>query len=91
MFVKNACWIYVSGSTGTGISHLLQAAFNMALQNNINSTYLNINEILDSLTVLSSKDLSNYFDGLESHDLVCIDDIDKISNNIHLEEQVFTY
>ena len=79
MFIKNGSWIYISGNTGTGISHLLQAAFNMALQNNITSTYLNINEILDSLTVLSSKDLSNYFDGLECHDFVCIDD-DKISN-----------
>jgi len=89
IFIKNGSWIYISGNTGTGISHLLQAAFNMALQNNINSTYLNVNEILDSLTVLSSKDLSNYFDGLECHDFVCIDDIDKISNNPHLEEQVF--
>ncbi|VVC76193.1 DnaA regulatory inactivator Hda [Aquicella siphonis] len=73
--------IYLCGTRGQGCSHLLQASCHYAHQHQISSVYLPLANMM-SLTheVLS---------GLESLDLVCIDDMHRAAGHAEWEEAVF--
>ena len=63
--------IYVWAQSGTGISHLLQAACMLADEMNYQVAYIPLSDY----SVLSPQVLEN----LDSMDLVCIDDIDAVA------------
>jgi len=74
-------YLYLSGPTGVGLSHLLQAACHLSEQNGWTAVYLPLKKIQSSdIDMLS---------GLEKIALVCIDDLDCIAGNKVLEEAVF--
>ena len=82
-------WLYLCGNKKSGITHLIQAVYNQALILNFNVSYISIIEIISSFNALSEKKIINYFDGIESCDFVCIDDVEKVIDDIFLEEQFF--
>lgn len=73
--------LYVCGIGGEGCTHLLQACCHQANQHGLRSVYLPLANYDDF-----SPDI---FEGLESLDLVCVDDIHKIANNPQWEEAFF--
>lgn len=89
LFVENGIWIYFSGNFNSGITHLVQAAYNRALDIGLNVIYININEILQTFNSISDSNFINYFDEVDSNDLICIDDTEKIIGDLLLEEQFF--
>lgn len=60
--------LLVWAGKGKGKSHLLQAACNLAAQSNMTVCYLPAREIINSSPSI--------FEGLETLDMVCIDDVD---------------
>lgn len=74
-------FIYLWGADGCGRSHLLQASCHAAPEHNKTAVYLPLIEL--------KKYGNDLFNGLEHITLVCIDDIEQISGNKVLEEQVF--
>ncbi len=71
-------FIYLSGKSGAGKSHILQA---ITHQISSNSIYLPLEEVVDyGLDV---------FDGLEQLDVICLDNIEKIGGNRELEIALF--
>lgn len=78
---KGELYIYLWGHQGVGCSHLLQATSQSAYENGLKAFYLP----LAKLESLSAALLEN----LESFDLICLDDVQKIAGNKALEEAVF--
>ncbi len=78
---KNGDDIFLRGYKGSGKTYLLQAACNDLNNLKFATSYIPLNEAIKLDTKL--------LDGLESLDLVCIDDIDKISSNKDWEVACF--
>ena len=78
---KNGDDIFLRGYQGSGKTYLLQAACNDLNNLKFATSYIPLNEAIKLDTTL--------LDGLESLDLVCIDDIDKISSNKDWEVACF--
>lgn len=74
-------FIFLWGKAGSGRSHLLQACCNEATQMGLSSVYLSVAEIHQ----LSPE----FFEGLETINVVCIDDIDDIAGHTDWEEALF--
>jgi len=73
--------IYICGSGGEGRTHLLQAVCHEANQFHLGSLYLPLSHLNDFSPAI--------FEGLESLDLICIDDIHKIAGHPEWEEAFF--
>jgi DnaA family protein len=75
--------LFIWGAEGTGKSHLLQACCQSAYKNGLTAFYLN----------LSSNHLADpsILDGLESFDLVCLDNIQHCSNITVWELELFNF
>ena len=74
-------FVYLSGLTDSGVSHLMQAAC-LAVQQTQNTViYLPMLELAGETVDL--------LDNLESMDFVCIDNIQAVSGNTHWEEAIF--
>jgi DnaA family protein len=73
--------ILIWADKGSGKSHLLQAACNLASQSRMTVCYLPAREIAGGSAQI--------FDGLEQLDMVCIDDIDAIMQSAEWEEALF--
>ncbi|GGC79597.1 DnaA regulatory inactivator Hda [Marinobacter halophilus] len=73
--------VVICGDSDTGKSHLLQAACHFAERRDQSAVCISIQELQpfgpDALA------------GLESHDLVCLDDLDLVAGNDDWEEAVF--
>ncbi|PCI21668.1 MAG: DnaA regulatory inactivator Hda [Piscirickettsiaceae bacterium] len=74
-------FIFLWGDAGTGKTHLLQAACQHASTLNKTTSYLPLQDLLDFSP--------NILDGMESVNLICIDDIDAINGNATWEEGIF--
>lgn len=73
--------IFLSGTRGQGCSHLLQACCHYAHQHQLSSVYLPLTELM-TLT-------PEVLRGLESLDLICLDDLHAISGHEEWEESIF--
>lgn len=73
--------IYFWGTGGMGCTHLLQASCHEANQNKLRSVYLPLSHFNDFSPAI--------FEGLETLDLVCLDDIHTIAGNPVWEEAFF--
>ena len=74
-------YIYLWGTSGVGLSHLLQAACQHASEKGATSIYLPMTEVVNF-----NPDLLK---GIETLDLVCIDDIQLIHNLKSWQEAIF--
>lgn len=72
---------YLWGAVGSGKSHLLQAACEMAVQNNVTSLYLPLREV--------ATESAQLLDDLEQFSLICVDDVDVIAGNLAWETALF--
>ena len=93
---STAGWLYVTGGQGSGVSHLLQACVTLATEHQLSAMYLSLNELLMASAAENSTDapqaidaMAGYFDGLESFDLLCIDDIECLVGQPFWQEQLF--
>lgn len=78
---NNIHFIYIWGNPGSGKSHLLSALCQIFSENALGATYLPLEEI---------KNINpRIFEGLESLDLLCIDDLNLLAGNSAWEEQLF--
>jgi DnaA family protein len=74
-------FVYLSGASGTGKSHILQACCHLATEYGKNSVYIPLaNHEFMTPEVL---------DGMENISLVCIDDLQAIAGNYAWEEKIF--
>lgn len=73
--------IYFCGNSGDGCTHLLQASCHTANQHGLRSVYIPLANINDFSPAI--------FEGLESLDLICIDDFHKIAEHPVWEEAFF--
>lgn len=73
--------IYLQGGKSLGCSHLLQAACHFAYSQQIRSVYLPFSQLLNFTPEL--------LHGLESVDLICLDDLQLIAGQLQWEESVF--
>ncbi|MBV1880839.1 MAG: DnaA regulatory inactivator Hda [Pseudomonadales bacterium] len=74
-------FIYLWGPKGTGKSHLMQSVCLNAADNNLACSYLPIERLKEYGAEI--------FDGLESQNIVCIDDIDLLVGDPQWEECLF--
>ena len=74
--------LFIWGEKGTGKSHLLQACCQASHKNGLATFYLNLSNTLPDPSIL---------DGLESFDLVCIDNIQYCSHNKSWELGLFNF
>lgn len=74
-------FIYLFGRSGVGCSHLLQAACHQAGVRHKRAVYLPLRELLAETPKL--------LDGMDSLDLVCIDDIEHVAGQKRWEEALF--
>lgn len=81
LFSNNEFFVYLWGNQGAGCSHLLQACCHAAHDSNESAMYLPLSEF-NQLT-------PDIFDGLDSMDLVAIDDLDVICADNNMEEALF--
>ena len=72
---------YIWGSDGVGKTHLLQAICHLFNDNNLRAIYIPLNEVMDKDSSLVS--------GLDSMDLVCLDNIDCVSGKPDWEQALF--
>jgi DnaA family protein len=77
----HATVVYLWGSRGSGRSHLLSAACEVAEQKGRSFAYLPLDSA-DSLPAAS-------LDGLERRELVCLDDLDAVAGRADWEEALF--
>ena len=70
--------IFLHGSAGCGLTHLLCAACRVSIK----AAYLNMNEIMQ-------KSQKQRLEGLETCDLVAIDDVHAVSSNKELQQEIF--
>ena len=73
--------LYVWGATGTGVTHLLQAACKLAAEQGRQASYIPMREHAD----LPPRMLEN----MEVLDLVCVDDIDQMGRQPEWEQALF--
>lgn len=73
--------VFLSGQTGTGKSHLLQAACHAAGNNGLTTAYMPLTE----MQALAPEIL----DGLETMSLLCIDDVDAVAGLVEWETALF--
>jgi DnaA family protein len=78
---QNERFIYFCGAGGEGCTHLLQACCHEANQFKLRSLYLPLANLNDFSPAI--------LEGLESLDLVCIDDLHQIAGNRVWEEALF--
>lgn len=71
--------VFLWGDQGVGKTHLLNACCHAAASNGFRIAYL-------PATLMNN---ATMFEGLANTDLVCIDDIDKLSQNSEIEEALF--
>jgi DnaA family protein len=76
------CMIYLYGSASSGRSHLLQALCRDADALNLSVVYLPLAE-------MQLYNPAEIFEGLESQQVLCLDDIDVIAGNDLWEREVF--
>lgn len=74
--------LYLCGVEAVGKSHLLQAAVHDALQRGESACYLPLRELL-------AYEAEEVLAGLESQDVLAVDDIDAIAGNAEWEHQLF--
>lgn len=74
-------FIYLWGESGCGCSHLLQSACHLADQSGDSNVYFPLHDLIDYGT--------DILDGLESVDLVVLDDIDVIAKRHDWQEALF--
>ena len=72
---------YLWGAAGSGKSHLLQAACSAAALNKLTLAYIPLRE--------ASKLSPAMLEGLDTLDLVCLDDIDDVAGETDWEEAIF--
>jgi len=78
---KNTCGFYLFGISGVGKSHLLHASCAYAQEQQLSSVCLSFSELRHlSVEVL---------EGLESIDVICLDDIQCIANDPQWQQGVF--
>lgn len=83
IFINDEQQIFLWGDTGTGKTHLLQAICQESDQYNITSFYFSFKR-----DQLPDTEILN---GLESLDIICFDDIDKIAGNADWEHAFFNF
>ncbi|MEM9100924.1 MAG: DnaA regulatory inactivator Hda [Pseudomonadota bacterium] len=74
--------LYLWGVSGSGKSHLLQAVCQLAAEKELMSSYLPLSE---SIAV------PDWLDGMETFDLVCLDDLHKVAGNKEWEQALFHF
>ncbi len=77
-------YIYLWGGQGAGITHLLQAACLQAQESGAGAVYLPLRE-------LWRFDPRELLGGLESMELVCLDDIDRVAGSAEWERALFHF
>lgn len=77
-------YIYIWGNPGAGCTHLLQACCHAAQQQGFSVAYL-------PLSVLKKNSNSEILRGLESVDMVCIDELDSIADDNIWQESLFHF
>lgn len=78
---RNLWYLYLWGKSGSGCSHLLQAACHEGRKQDLACVYVSLSQA----ETLSAELL----DGLENQDLICLDDLGSIVGNSQWEEAVF--
>lgn len=76
-------YLYLFGAAGSGRSHLLQAACHSADQRGMGAVYLPLAELRDYTA-------ATLFEGLDTLDLVCLDDIDTVLGQRDGEQALFS-
>ena len=74
--------LYLFGSAGSGRSHLLQALCHFSDVNDMSVAYMPLAEMQLYMP-------NEVFDGLETQQLICLDDIDSIAGNSLWETEIF--
>ena len=73
--------LFVWGASGVGKSHLLQAACHRASERGHSVSYLPLAQLIDFSPEL--------LDGMETIDLICIDDLEQVTEQSAWQEQLF--
>ncbi len=73
--------IFLWGAKAAGKTHLLQAVCDKATKLNLSAAYIPLGVASELKTTI--------FDGLESYDVICVDDVDAISGKSTWEKAVF--
>lgn len=73
--------VYIWGDENQGKSHLLQATCNLASKNNRTVCYLPADELIHQDPRI--------FEGLESLNLICVDDVNSLAGNDEWEKALF--
>ena len=73
--------LFLWGAPGVGKSHLMQAACHLATENSYSVSYLPLVQLIDYSPQL--------LDGIESMDLICIDDVEQVKDKPEWQEQLF--
>ncbi|EDP46587.1 DnaA regulatory inactivator Hda [Rickettsiella grylli] len=81
---RGESYIYIWGHPGAGCTHLLQACCHTAQQYGFSVAYL-------PLSTLKKNNSSEILRGLESVDMVCIDDLESVVNESSWEESLFHF
>jgi DnaA-homolog protein len=76
-----ASWLYLWGESGTGKTHLLEAACRAAQEQGSTPRYIPLSEMAGLTTAL--------LEDAEQSTLVCVDDVDAIAGNVHWEAALF--
>lgn len=92
----NDNFLYLWGKPGVGKTHLLQATCNYALEYNIQAMYISLEQIVnvdhtdhlyEDIKEINNK--NNNLSGLETVELLCLDNLQFIIGNIELQKEVF--
>jgi DnaA family protein len=75
-------FIYLLGSSGSGVSHLLQAVCNDSNYKGERSVYIPLSEV-------SKEDPETVFDGMDQFDCVCLDDLDAVIHRDNWQLEIF--
>jgi len=78
---KGEQFIYLWGGAGTGRTHLLQSVCHDAAKNGLACSYLPIEQLKEHGPKI--------LDGLETQDVICIDDVEPLIGDAHWEECLF--